>query len=685
MIQTGFERRVKIQQVIANQLPEFLRAESPKSIDFFKQYYVSQEYQSGPTDIVENLDQYLKLDNLTPEVVTGYTSLTAGISSTADTVEVASTKGFPNEYGLFKINDEIITYTGITTNSFTGCVRGFSGITSYHSSLNPEELIFEDTNQASHDNGALVQNLSSLFLKEFYKKLKYSFAPGLEDVDFVDDLDVNNFIKEIRSLYESKGTEDSFKILFKVLYGVDPKVIDLEDYLIKPSTATYTRREDVVVERISGDPNKLVGQTIVKSSDPDTNAAVSEVEIFTRSGISTYYKLQLFVGFDDRDLIEGTFEVQASSKVINPVSVGASVITVDTTIGFGQTGTVIAGSNTIDYTDKTVNQFLGCTGVETAIPTATELRIDEYYVGYEDGDLTKPVKIRIGGVLSEFDEISDILLSTEGQKMFVKNIGKKIKNPEFNKTDEQIFANSWTYNTSCRFDVGSISGSTFQLKSDIDKSSLKVGDTVDILSGSTETVLHSNATVSNVNSTSKQVTLDNLTGFTVTAGINYTIRRKLETATSSGAALFYGDNIITSDVQNVYVDDDFAYVASNSLPSYEITEDTLSSTLPNASGSALQDFDNTTLKYSIISFASNVPFITGDEVFYKAGADTLVGVPEGSYYVEVLSTSNQIKLYASRSLIEGGANLEFTAPTNDGTHNLPLKVKKLKRFILHNL
>ena len=335
MIQTGFERRVKIQQVIANQLPEFLRAESPKSIDFFKQYYVSQEYQSGPTDLVENLDQYLKLDNLTPEVVTGYTSLTAGISSTADTVEVASTKGFPNEYGLIKINDEIITYTGITTNSFTGCVRGFSGITSYRSSLNPEELIFEDTNQASHDNGALVQNLSSLFLKEFYKKLKYSFAPGLEDVDFVDDLDVNNFIKEIRSLYESKGTEDSFKILFKVLYGVDPKVIDLEDYLIKPSTATYTRREDVVVERISGDPNKLVGQTIIKSSDSATKAAVSEVEIFTRSGISTYYKLGLFVGFDDRDLIEGTFEIQPASKVINPVSIGASVITVDSTIGFG--------------------------------------------------------------------------------------------------------------------------------------------------------------------------------------------------------------------------------------------------------------------------------------------------------------------------------------------------------------
>ena len=33
---------------------------------------------------------------------------------------------------LLKIDDEIISYTGITTTSFTGCIRGFSGITGYN-------------------------------------------------------------------------------------------------------------------------------------------------------------------------------------------------------------------------------------------------------------------------------------------------------------------------------------------------------------------------------------------------------------------------------------------------------------------------------------------------------------------------------------------------------------------------
>ena len=402
MIQTGFERRVTVQQIIENQLPEFILSESPKAAEFLKQYYISQEYQSGPSDIAQNLDQYLKLDNLTPEVITGETTLYSGISSTTDTVQVYSTKGFPQEYGLFQVDDEIFTYTGITTNTFTGCIRGFSGITTYRTDLNPEELVFKDTEQAPHTAGTKVKNLSSVFLQEFYKKLKYTFTPGLEDVDFVSNLDVNNFIKEARSFYEAKGTEESFRILFNVLYGVTPKVVDLEEFLIKPSSSEFLRREIVIAERISGDPNKLVGQTIKKSTDEATQASVSEVEIFTRSGVSTYFKIGLFVGFDDKDLIEGTFNIQPQTKVISPVSVGSSVITVDSTIGFGATGTLISGNNIITYSDKTVNQFLGCSNITNSINTKDKIRTSEVFFGYENGDPNKKVEIRLTGVLSDF-------------------------------------------------------------------------------------------------------------------------------------------------------------------------------------------------------------------------------------------------------------------------------------------
>ena len=74
-------------------------------------------------------------------------------------------------------------------------------------------MIYEDTTAAAHESGATVNNLSSLFLKEFYKKLKAIYAPGLEGVTLSPDLNVGNFIKEARSLYESKGTR-SFPLLF---------------------------------------------------------------------------------------------------------------------------------------------------------------------------------------------------------------------------------------------------------------------------------------------------------------------------------------------------------------------------------------------------------------------------------------------------------------------------------------
>ena len=201
MIQTGFESRVKVQQIIDSQLPEYVLDENPSAVDFLKQYYIGQEYQGGPTDITDNLDQYLKLDNLTPEVVVGLTTLSVGIASTNTTISVTSTKGFPENYGLLKIGDEIITYTGLTTNTFTDCKRGFCGITSYHEINNHEDLVFSDTTASAHDANDKIQNLSSLFLKEFYKKTKSTLTPGLEDVPFVEQINAGNFIKESRSLY----------------------------------------------------------------------------------------------------------------------------------------------------------------------------------------------------------------------------------------------------------------------------------------------------------------------------------------------------------------------------------------------------------------------------------------------------------------------------------------------------
>ena len=85
MIDTSIQR-VEINQVIENQLPEFVQAESPLFVDFMKQYYISQEYQGGPTNITENIDRYTKLQTYVGAALTEYTGLTTNTESTSSTI-----------------------------------------------------------------------------------------------------------------------------------------------------------------------------------------------------------------------------------------------------------------------------------------------------------------------------------------------------------------------------------------------------------------------------------------------------------------------------------------------------------------------------------------------------------------------------------------------------------------------
>jgi len=699
------DKRIKVNTIIENQLPTFLLSDFPNAVEFFKQYYISQEFQGGVSDLINNFNQYQKVDNLVPEVIVGLTSITADVSTTDTIINVPSTKGFPSEYGLIKINDEIISYTGITTNSFTGCIRGFSGVTGYNvgvsSSLldvNKEKLTFEDTNASSHTSGTEVKNLSVLFLQEFYKKLKRTFLPGFEDITLATELDVGNFVKFARSFYQSKGTEESITVLFKVLFGVESKILDLESNLIKPSKAEFNRREIIVADLITetGDPSKLVGQTIFKSNDLNTNASVSEVEIFTRGGKS-YYKLSLFVGYSDSDLIQGVFNVSGKTKVINPVSIGSSIISVDSTIGFGATGTVISGSNTIDYTSKSVNQFFGCTGVVSNISTADDIRINENIFGYEDGDLNKKIELRITGVLSDFKPVDNINLVNEGENVYVKNVGEKINNNS--ESYKEIFANVWQYNTSSRFQV-EIVGGTFKLKTKIDKASLRVGDKFDILRRNEQTI-DGSGTVQSVDTKLNQITVTDLS-FTPQAGEEYDIRRVILKAKSTKTAIEEGNDNIISDVLNVYTDGEVdGYVASNSLPSYSIDLEKVVESTELNQNSLLGVNESDSNKFNFIKFnppvGEDIKFLEGDAVVYNVQKDVnsvdnnpasvASGLVDGQLYFvdpqpETGNTKiSRVALYLSRSQIGSASTVQIGA----GSSALDKHVFTLQRHSGKNL
>ena len=692
MIRTGFDSRVKIYDIIESQLPSFILDENPKAAEFLKQYYISQEYQGGPVDIAENLDQYLKFNIIQSDAVSNREIyLTSDVDTENKiTINVNSTKGFPEKYGLLKIDNEIITYTGITSTSFLNCQRGFSGITDYHDDLNEEELVFETTNVESHSALAPVTNLSSLFVKEFFKKLKYTFAPGFEELEFDENLNIGNFIKSLRSFYQSKGTEESFEILFKILYGVDATVVNLENFLLKPSSAEYVRREVVLIENISGEPNNLVGQSIQKENDPTTNASVSEVEVVTRN-FKRYYKLSLFVGYDDFSTVQGNFIVTPKSKCTENVPVGSSIISVDSTIGFETSGTLISGDNTITYTSKSVNQFFGCSGVDVEIPLSQEIRSNDTYFGYENGDRSKKVTFTILGSLSNFNQISDVLNGvSEGDSINIKSVGDPIgRTKNYRNSFKEIFVNSWVYNANSRWKINNFNGpKSLNLSSAIirnDETSFKHGDEVEIVERGTNNVVFSTYISEEIGENSTSIKI--LGSFVPVSGVQYDLRRKLNKASSLNTPLKFGNDNIISDITNLYTNKTHAYVASNSVPSsnrglsnipynYQITKKLDSFYIDDITGTLSGKED---INFSIIGFENPVTFLTGDRIYYQPDSEPLVGLEEGYYFVEIVSADlKKIKLYSSTSFIGTNNYQLFRSPylSGIGKHTFTLAIQK---------
>jgi len=224
--------RVKFQEIVSSQLPRYVREDFPLLVEFLEQYYVSQEYQGGTYDIINNIDKYVKVDELFN--LKNSTTLSSDVSFVDTTIHVSSTEGFNDRDGIIKINDEIIYYKSKNSTSFLECYRGFSGITNYITPGSQDELTFSSSEVDSHVSGTVVYNLNILFLQEFFKKLKKQIVPGFSERSLFSDLNQKNFIFNSNSFYTSKGTEQSYEILFRALYGEDVELIRPSQYLLTP-------------------------------------------------------------------------------------------------------------------------------------------------------------------------------------------------------------------------------------------------------------------------------------------------------------------------------------------------------------------------------------------------------------------------------------------------------------------
>ena len=600
------EKRIQFNNIVKNQLPSYVVEEFPLISEFLSQYYISQEFQGAPIDLIQNIDKYVKIDNITHQIDS--VILSEDISSFDETIFVnvsdspTGTNGFPEKYGLLKIDDEIITYTGKTFNSFTGCIRGFSGISSYVTPNNLDELVFSKTESADHSSGSTIFNLSSLFLKEFLLKVKYQLTPGFENRSFTEGLDESLFIKQSKDFYLSKGTDQSFEILFKSLYGENVSIIRPKEYLFRPSDAHFQVTKDLVVESIEGNPEDLENATLIQNEYLDfgeSYAPITKVEKIVSEKGKEYYKLSIDAGYD-RDIrvdgaLYGEFKVHPQTKVIGQYNSNSTTIDVDSTIGFPQSGELSVTYNdqstgVISYTSKSINQFFGCSNITGIIEDTSNIDINTFA-----SNTDKTIKVRITSVLKEVDIVDDTYYLNKGYTSDIKTLG--INSGDF-------VSNNWFFNISSSYTVDSIvlidnSDKTYTITTKTDHI-FKIGDTLKIKGSD------------NVEKNSLVVDIISNRSFNIKGqgelllNDTYTIQRDLLKTNSS---TFPSTSIFNTNIQNVYKDKNKTLVASSSLPYYGNQSLNLSSREIIFSGT----FDSDSFK---ITSTTDHGFYTGDAVYY---------------------------------------------------------------------
>ena len=649
--------RVKISAVVKNQLPDFIKADFPLAGEFLAQYYTALEGQGSTLDVLQNIDKYIKIDELTDLIDS--TSLSANVGIADNTISVNSTTGFPDTYGLLEIDSEIITYTGITTNSFTGCSRGFSGITSYRSPSDNDELIFSQSGISTHASGSVVNNLSIRFLKEFFKKVKTQITPGFEERTLNSDINERLFVKQSKDFYSSKGTDQSFEILFRALYGKDVEVIKPRDYLFIPSDADYKVSKQLIVESLDGDPMDLVNRNLFQDDVygfEKANGAISDIEKIVR-GDKAYYRLSL--DYDKNlDGITGNFSIHPNTKLIDGVSIGATVLTVDSTVGFGTTGILIANYadgtfNSIKYTSKSLTQFYGCSGVDKNISPTQNLRLDAFAYGYSGIGTANVVKVRVTGVLDNLiPEFNSSYYNEEGSVIEPKGLGLVSKN----EVTKNLFINiSTTYNVES---IELIDSSNFTYKLNLfDNHSFNAGDDA----------LINDVSCSIISLVSSKEVLIKGSG-ELNPNTNYRIQRLLSKANLSN---YPEANIYTTNVQNSYltpgIDGNNVYIASPSIPSYFDDALDIRETDITFSGSFEEDTE------------LNIPnhgLITGERITYVPGdGDNKLDINSGEYFVKKVDI-NTIKLSKSSANISNDLYISFSGTVTNNKFELSTFVQK---------
>ncbi len=381
-----------ISNLINSQAPDFVLEQHPKFLEFVKQYYTFMEAAELSVTSVQTTDGILLETETTQE---NELLLDASKLTSQKTQEDAGDKVLleTSSYGKFQRGE---TITGATSNATaTVLTEDLSNGKLYISSQNKfkdGEVVTGNTSEASATiNGYKpnpVQTIQQLLefrdpdkvISNFLTKFRNEFLNTLPETNY-SEIDKRKLIKNIKSLYRSKGTARGHEVFFKILFGLNSETIYPKEQIFRASDGKFNTKKILRCIATTGSTENLIGRTITGESS-DATAIVENVFKF-QLGDNEVSELIL-----NEDTISGTFtanetirgtQTDSSTEFIKAtVSAIPSTSTVTNDGSLYSTGDVITVTGGGESASIQVND-VGSGGI-------TQFVIDAAGSGYAIGD-----------------------------------------------------------------------------------------------------------------------------------------------------------------------------------------------------------------------------------------------------------------------------------------------------------
>ena len=323
----------KISTLINAQLPEFVVEQHPKFATFLKSYYQLLESAELQVEQVETTDGILLETETNQE---NLLILDAGRLGSTRTQLDAGDKVLTEDTAFGKFtNGE--TVTGATSKATAVIVAEDLDNNRLFVTSQTKFIIGEAINGSSSNARAIiqgykpnpVQNISELIsykdpdkvISRFLSEFRNEFLATLPE-ELANGVDKRKLIKNIKSLYQLKGTAEGHRIFFNLLFAEDSETIYPREQILRVSDGQWGTRKIIRGIDVIGDTSKLIGRTITG----ETSQATAIVENVFRYTFGSNNVTEFIV---DNDTLTGTFQigeiVQGTESDINDIFIKTTI------------------------------------------------------------------------------------------------------------------------------------------------------------------------------------------------------------------------------------------------------------------------------------------------------------------------------------------------------------------------